>query len=240
MPEQHRPAPRGFVLALLALSLPLVAAPAAHADETFIESDDYREGEEIKNVFLQDDDYRIMIEDLERNGQEFDWGWALTPGWQGLDAEPAPEPEPKKRGFFRRGGGGGGPKLVQEPKELGFDVTSFGSISISEVENFSGLMSPDELAEVRQAFVLGFEQLGLQVVAAGAPADLELGLALVDLNREGGGFGLIQIDPFIELELRLRDTAGDRDLMLIRNQEHGDDPEAAALQYANQLVIFLR
>jgi hypothetical protein len=238
MPELHRSALRGFTLAVLTLSLTLVATPAVHADDTFFESDDYQEGEEIKNVFLQDADYRIMIEDLERNGQDFDWGWALTPGWQGLDAAPASEPE--GGGRFRRGGGNRGPKLVQEPKELGFDVRSFGSISISEVENFSGLMSPDELAEVRQAFVLGFEQLGLQVVAAGAPADLDLDLALVDINREGGGFGWIQVDPFIELELRLRDTAGDRDLMLIRNQEHGDDPEAAALQYANQLVIFLR
>lgn len=240
MPDPCRPAPRGLTLAVVVLSLPLVAAPAAHADETFFESDDYEEGEEIKNVFLQDDDYRIMIEDLERNGQELDWGWALTPGWQGLEAEPAEEPEEKKGGFFRRRGGNRGPKLVQEPKELGFDVTSFGTVSISDVENFSGLMSPDELAAVRQAFVLGFEQLGLQVVAAGAPADLELGLALVDINREGGGFGWIQVDPFIELELRLRDTANGRDLMLIRNQEHGDDPEKAALQYANQLVIFLR
>jgi hypothetical protein len=238
MPELHRSALRGFTLAVLTLSLVLVATPAVHADDTFIESDDYQEGEEIKNVFLQDADSRIMIEDLERNGQDFDWGWALTPGWQGLGAEPAPEPE--RGGRFRRGGGNRGPKLVQEPKELGFDIQSFGSISISEVENFSGLMSPDELAEVRQAFVLGFEQLGLQVVAAGAPADLDLDLALVDINREGGGFGWIQVDPFIELELRLRDTAGDRDLMLIRNQEHGDDPEAAALQYANQLVIYLR
>lgn len=227
-------------LALGALALTLaVAAPAAHAaEDTFVDSDDYQEGEEIKNVFLKDADYQIMIEDLERNGQDFDWGWALTPGWQGSDAAPVAEPQPKRR--FGRGGGGRGSNLVQEPKQLGFDVTSFGSISISDVENFSGLMSPEELAAVRQAFVLGFEQLGLQVVGAGAPADLDLDMALVDINREGGGFGWIQVEPFIELELRLRDTANDRDLLLIRNQEHGDDPEAAALQYANQLVIFLR
>lgn len=227
-------------LALGALALTLVfAAPLAHADEeTFFQSDDYEEGEEIKNVFLQDAEYQIMIEDLERNGQEFDWGWALTPGWQGADAAPAEEPQPKRR--FGRRGGGGNSNLVQEPKQLGFDITSYGTISISDVENFSGLMSPDELAAVRQAFVLGFEQLGLQVVGAGAPADLDFDMALVDINREGGGFGWVQVDPFIELELRLRDTANDRDLLLIRNQEHGEDAEAAALQYANQLVIFLR
>ena len=101
-------------------------------------------------------------------------------------------------------------------------------------------MSDDELAEVRQAFVAGFEQLGLQVVAAGAPADLTLGIAMVDLDREGGGFGFIEVDPFLELELRLRDTAKDQDLMLIRHQKHGDELEEAALQYANELVIFLR
>ncbi len=229
---------RKITLGALALSL-LVAAPVAHADEeTFFQSDDYEEGEEIKNVFLKDAEYRIMIEDLERNGQEFDWGWALTPGWQGADAAPVEEPQPKRR--FGRGGGGGASNLVQEPKQLGFDITSYGTISISDVENFSGLMSPDELAAVRQAFALGFEQLGLQVVGAGAPADLDLDLALVDINREGGGFGWVQIEPFIEIELRLRDTANDGDLLLIRNQEHGEDAEAAALQYANQLVIFLR
>jgi hypothetical protein len=224
--------PRTILLGVFALTL-AVAVPARAAD-AFTDSDDYKDGEEIKNVFLHDAEYRIMVEDFERNGQEFDWGWALTPGWQG--AEAAPEPQPKRR----FGKGGGGSKLVQEPKQLGFDIKEYSTLSIAEVKNFSGLMSPDELASIRQAFVLGFEQLGLQVVAAGAPADLELSLGLVDVNREGGGFGWVQVDPFIEIELRLHDTANDRDLLLIRNQEHGDDPEKAALQYANQVVIFFR
>lgn len=244
MLERLRADLRPAALAGFALVLSLAAPTALRAADTFFESDDYEEGEEIKNVFLQDADYRIMVEDFERNGQELDWGWALTPGWEGADAEEAEEPEEpaeKKKGLFgRMRGRDRGPKLVQEPKELGFDLASYGTIRIGDVQNFSGLMSPDELAAVRDAFVLGFEQLGLQVVAAGAPADLELGIALVDLNREGGGFGWIQVDPFLELELRLRDLTAERDLLLIRNQEHGDDPERAALQYANQVVIFLR
>ena len=110
--------PRFLVLCLIVLTVPFALAPAVHADDTFIESDEYTEDEEITNVFLQDDDYRIMIENLERNGQDFDWGWALTPGWQGADAEPAEEPQEEKKGFFRRRGGNrGGPELVQEPKE---------------------------------------------------------------------------------------------------------------------------
>ena len=50
-------------------------AVPAHAADTFVESDDYKDGEEIVNVFLKADDYRSMVEDIERNGEAFDWGW---------------------------------------------------------------------------------------------------------------------------------------------------------------------
>ena len=47
----------------------------ARPDDTFFESDDYREGEAgVVNVFLHDPEYRLMVEDLERNETAFDWG----------------------------------------------------------------------------------------------------------------------------------------------------------------------
>lgn len=227
-----------LAVALLALHL---GAAAGHAADSFIESDDYKEGEEIVNVFLKDDDYRIMADDFERRGQSFDWGWALTPRWesQAAAADSGDDSETKK-GVLGRFRGRGGPKLENEPAELAFDVTSYRTVRIPEVQNFSGIMKPEELAAVRDALVLGMEQLGLQVVEGGEGADLELAVAVVDVNREGGGVGWIQVEPFIELELRLKELSGDRNLLLIRNQEHADTPERSALEFANQLVLFLR
>lgn len=229
-------------LAVAVLVLLVGGATAGNAADSFLESDDYKEGEEIVNVFLQEEDYRIMADDFERRGQSFDWGWALTPQWErqaGADAEQDGGGEEKK-GLLGRFRGRGGPKLENEPKELAFDVTSYRTVRIPEVENFAGIVSPEELGGIRDAFVLAMEQLGLEVVGGGQGADLELAAAVVDVNREGGGFGWIQVEPFIELELRLQEVAGERNLLLIRNQEHADTPERSALEFANQLVLFLR
>lgn len=218
--RQSRPDPtRSLISFLPALALAagiLVAGSPALAADVYIESDDYREGEELTGVFLTDEHYQVMVEDLERRGQSFDWGWVLTPGG-------SPDRAPKKK-----------------VKDLGFSVSDYGTIRILEVENFAGIMKDDELAEVRDAFVLAAEQLGLEVVGTGGAADLELAVVIVDVNREGGGFGIFKIDPFIEMELRLRDLGSDRDLMLIRHQKHSEDPEGSALETANMLVQFLR
>ena len=228
-------------LAATGLAFVLGALPAtpAFADDTFIESDDYKEGEEIVGVFLGDEEYAKMVEDIERGGQEFDWGWVLTPGWEerAASAEATEEEPKKKRGFFRRRGNRG-PKLEQEPGELAFDLSTYGTVHV-EVENFAGIVKDEELADIRESFELGMEQLGLEVVESG-PADLDLDVAVVDINREGGGFGLIQVDPFIELEVRIRESGSGEDLLLIRNQEHGDTPNKAALETASQITMFLR
>lgn len=63
-------------LRLFAPCLLLAALPAWAGPDTFIKSDDYKEGEEVVGKFLQDADYAIMTEEFERNDQEFDWGWA--------------------------------------------------------------------------------------------------------------------------------------------------------------------
>lgn len=200
----------------LALALLLGAAPAAFAADTFVESDDYKEGEEITGVFLTDEDYTVMVEDLERRGQSFDWGWVATPGGSRDKA-------PKK-----------------EPNQLGFAISDYATIRIPEVQNFAGIMKDEELAEVRDAFVLAAEQLGLEVVGTEGEADLELAVGIVDVNREGGGFGIFKVDPFIEMELRLRDLSAGQDLMLLRHQKHADEAEGSALETANMLVQFLR
>jgi hypothetical protein len=214
-PRSNRPHHAIPTLALAAALL-LAGGPAAFAADTFIKSEDYEEGEEITGVFLTDEHYGVMVNDLERRGQGFDWGWVLTPGG-------SPDRTHKK-----------------EPKELGFSISDYATIRIPEVQNFAGIMKDEELAQVRDAFVLAAEQLGLEVVGTGGEADLEVAVAVVDVNREGGGFGIFKVDPFIEMELRLRDLAGDRDLMLIRHQKHSEDPEGSALETANMLVQFLR
>lgn len=199
----------------LALGLALSAGPAFAVD-VYTDSDDFKEGEEITGVFLTEEHYRVMVEDLERRGQDFDWGWVLTPGGSADRA-------PKKK-----------------VRDLGFAVSDYATIRIPEVQNFAGIVKDEELAQVRDAFVLAAEQLGLEVVGTGGEADLELAVAIVDVNREGGGFGIFKVDPFIEMELRLRDLAANRDLMLLRHQKHSKDPEGSALETANMLVQFLR
>lgn len=220
--SQPRPQPArnlipAFALALaLALAALLAGGPASFAADVFIESDDYREGEEITGVFLTDEHYRVMVEDLERRSQDFDWGWVLTAGG-------SPDRAHKKK-----------------VKDLGFSISDYGTVRVPEVENFAGIVRDEELEEIRDAFVLAAEQLGLEVVGTGGAADLELAVAIVDVNREGGGFGIFKIDPFIEMEVRLRDLGADRDLILIRHQKHSEEPEGSALETANMLVQFLR
>ena len=221
-PQPLRPRPLRCLAALLGVLAFASWAPALHADDTFIESDDYREGEEIVEVFLQAEDYRIMVEDLERRGQDFDWGWVLSERWE------------RRRAADKK------IRPRSEVEELAFDLSDYATVRIPEVENFAGIMKPEELAEVRDAFVLAAEQLGLEVVAGGA-ADLELAVAVVDVNREGGGFGIFKIDPFIEMELRLRELGGEeRDLLLVRHQKHSETPGGSALETANMLVQFFR
>lgn len=220
-PLHHR-RPRRLATALTVLLL-AAWAPGAHADDLFIDSGDYKKGEEIVSVFLQDEHYRIMVEDLERRGQDFDWGWALTERWQ------------ERRTTDKK------IKPRSKADDLAFDLSEYGTVRIPEVENFAGIIKDDELAEVRDAYVLAAEQLGLEVTGTGGPADLELAVAIVDVNREGGGFGPFKIDPFIEMEFRLRELGGEeRDLLLVRHQKHSKTPGGSALETANMLTQFMR
>lgn len=222
-----------FAIALTAL----LAAPAALlAADTFLQSDDYKEGDEVVNVFLKEGEYAIMVEEFTRNGQEFDWGWALTPGWA-APAAPAADTG-GIRGRLR--GRSSGPKLEQSPKQLGFNLADYKTAYVPPVANFAGIVRPEELAQVHEALVSAVKEMGLTPASSADAADLVLETALVDVGREGGGFGYIQIDPFIELEIRLRERAGDRTLFLARTQKHASDAFDASLTLASQIALVLR
>ena len=224
-------------LGLAAASFVLVlATPSALRADTFLQSDDFKEGEEVVNVFLKEDDYAIMVEEWMRNGQEFDWAWALTPGW----AAPAAAPAESGGGLRGRLRGRSGPKLDPRPKQLGFAISDFKTAYVAPVANHAGIVKPEELAQVHDALVQAIGEMGLAPAESAEAADLVLESALVEVNREGGGFGLIQIQPYIEMELRLRDRAGDRDLFLARTQKHAPSAFDAALTLASQVVLVLR
>lgn len=203
---------RKNVLALTLLLGGLAALPAPSlAGDTFIESDDYKEGEEIVGKFLKDDAYRKMVEEITRNGEEFDWGWVKAQG------KPA------------------------KPKQLGFDLASYKTVAIPEVQNFAGIASGGELpGKVKEAFALAMKEFGIEVVKEGQAADLELGLAIVDAKRDSTFIYFGNVKPFIEIELRLRAVSSGEELVLLRNQAHSDNLEDAAIRYADILVKFLR
>jgi hypothetical protein len=211
----------------------LLAVPALAAD-TFLESDDFKEGEEIVNVFLGEEEYAIMVEEFTRNGQEFDWGWALTPDWNAAPA--SAEQGGGMRGRMRRRSG---PKLDANPKQLGFALSDYKTVHVPEIANHAGIVKPEELAQVRDALVAAVGEMGLTLADSEDKADLVLEAALVDLGREGGGFGLIQVQPFIELEVRLRERGG-RALFLARTQKHAREAFDASLTLASQVALALR
>jgi hypothetical protein len=215
--------------------LAVLSSPAALQAESFLESDDYKEGEEVVNVFLQDDEYAIMVEEWARKGQEFDWAWVLTPGWA-APAAPAADSGGGVRGRLR---GRSGPKLEAKPKALGFSISDYKTAYVAPVGNFAGIVKPEELAQVQDALEQAIAEMGLQPGGADS-ADLVLESALVDLGREGGGFGLIQVQPFIELELRLRERESGRALFLARTQKHAPDAFDASLTLASQVALVLR
>lgn len=220
----------------LLLSLLLLTPHSLLAQDTYADSDDFKERKEIVNVFLHEPEYRLMVEDIERNDEEFDWGWVKT-----AEAKPpsAPAQEEKKGRFARllsylpkRGG-----PDPATPGLLGFDLRSYGRVSLS-VQNFAGVVPEKTLDAVREAFTLALEQLGLVVVKDGAP--LEMGVAIVDIKRDSTYAYVATIEPFIELEVRLRDPKTGENLVLLRNQAHSTSPEDAAVRYADILVKFLR
>jgi len=222
----------------LAAAIWLVHPSLSRGEDSFLDSDEYEEREAVAGVFLQEDHYRVMVEDIERNDTEFDWGWVLTPGFQ----EAGPPPEDTRHKALRWLPRRKGQKLVQQPHELAFDLRSYRTIHIPEVQNFAGIIKADLLAEIRGSFIEGASMFGLEVVDSREGADLELELATLDQMREQANVPVynIQIKPFILLELRLTDIAASQELVLLRNRKHGNTVADAALNFADDFVKFLR
>ncbi len=192
----------------LMLLLGLAVTPAAWAGrDTFIKSDDYNEDDEVVGKFLKDDDYRIMVNDIERNGEDFDWGWAKTSG------------------------------KADRPKKLDFDLASYKSVSIAKVQNLAGVIPRELPDETRDAFAQALESLGLTISEKGA---LELSMAIVDCKEDSTYVYFAHIDPFVEIELRLKVKATGENLVLIRNQVHGSNVGYAAENMASEFAKFMR
>lgn len=190
--------------------LAVVAGTCVNAGETFLKSKDH--AEELVGKFLVDADYGLMVEALTRNDVEFDWGWVKTPDGK-----------------------------LKKIKALGFDIASYKTVRIPDVQDFSDSLSPDLPKKVREGFERAAKSLGWEVVPADAKeADLELGVAVIDLKREKTYAFVAMIDPYIKLEVRLKATATGENLLLLRNRSHSENPETAALRYASEMMKFLR
>jgi len=196
--------PFAAALALATLALPLAAA------DTFLKSDDYKEGDEVVGKFLGDEDYALMIEDLERGDVDLDWAWVKT-----ADG-----------------------KLKRKVKALGFQLAAGQTVEVPEVVNVHRGMTPPAVVEsARKNLVAAMESLGLKVVAGGA--DYKLAAALVDVKQDSTYAFVAMIKPFVELELRLTSSSGEV-LARVRHQSHGDNAEVASFNLAETLVKFLR
>lgn len=180
--------------------------------DTFLDSDDYRDGEEIVDVFLTAPDYARMTEEFEYRGVEFDWAWV--------------------KGAY----GGRKGKQFLGPD---FDIRGYSTIRVF-VQNFSPGLVPDLEDQVRPYFVEALKRLGLTVVDNNQDADLELGIAIVDFKSDQTYIFVAMLDPFIELELRLRNLRTGEDLMLVRNQDHNKTPVQGAGDTAASMMLVLQ
>lgn len=160
----------GFAgLLVLGSAVPVVA-------DTFIESDDYTEGEEVVGKHLNDDDYRLMIDDLERNGEDFDWGWVKAPG-----------------------------KLTKL-KALGFDPASYKSVVIPEVKNFAGLTAKDVPATIAEAFKLAAGELGWTVTEGSGELELSMALVDIKRDSTFALYANVKPFIEVEIRLKDKKT----------------------------------
>ena len=60
---------------VLGMTLLALTLPAASRADKFMSSDTYKEGDENVGKFLTDAEYQLMVDDVERNDEEFDWTW---------------------------------------------------------------------------------------------------------------------------------------------------------------------
>lgn len=196
--------------AISAFLMALLAASAATAG-TFLKSGDYKDGEEVVKVFLMDEDYGKMIDDVERNDVDLDWAWVKT-----ADG-----------------------KMKGEPKKLGFDLSTAKTVLIPEVKKFhKGMVPADVLVAVRDSLSQAFKELSIETVTKGG--DLTFEAVLVDYKKDGTFTPFGGIQPFVEIEARLKDNRSGEIWMLIRDQSHGDDAAGAAFNFADNVIRFVQ
>lgn len=204
---------RNLFLIMALMLVPMVSgcgSAGIGSPDTFIGSDDYKEGEEIVGVVLDDADYAKMVEDIERHGHDFNWGWVkATTG------------------------------SAAEPKDLAFDMSSYKTVRVVPVENKAMKVAPGIEEAATEALVQAMELLDLEAVTSG-PADLELEAAIVDYKSDKTYIYVGFVDPFLEMEGRLKDLDTGETLFLFRHQEHGTTPASAATDLAGQIANFLR
>lgn len=193
---------------VLGMTLLALAFPAVSRADKFIKSDDYKDGDEVVGRFLTDAEYQLMVDDVERNDEEFDWTWVAA-------------------------------EKPTKPKNLNFSLQGK-KVHIPEVANYAGLTAKNLPPMVAENFGEALKVLGAEVVTDAAAADYELGIAIVDSDSGGGWAPYVgRIEPSVELEIRLRDKAG-QNLLLVRSQEHGGNAETAVLEFADEFSKFLR
>ncbi len=195
-----------FRLGMILLALVL---PSASFADKFIQSDDYKDGDEVVGKFLGDADYRLMVDDVERHDQEFDWVYIQAEG------------------------------KATKPKALKFQLSGK-KVYIPEAQNFAGLIAKELVPAVGENFGEAFKILGAEVVTEAAGADYELGIAIVDAKNESTFVYFGNVQPFVELEIRLKDTASGQSVLLIRNQAHSNNVDSAVLKFADEISKFLK
>lgn len=206
----NRSTRRNSLLSLLLLATLCTPGRA----ETFLDSDEYGEDDEMVGKFLGDKDYRLLVDDVTRNGAELDWCWALTP-----------DTDAKRRSSTRL-------------KKLGFSFSSYRTVAVIKPANLVGL-SRMEIDAVHDSLQGAMESVGLELVDDPGAADLVLEAAVVDMNRDYAGYGWIYIEPFVEVELRLHESSG-KDLLIARHQIHGGNTIVASMNLGSELARFLR
>jgi|CXWL01.1.fsa_nt_gi hypothetical protein len=201
---------RRLAASVFTLTAILGAAAPATAGSNFLTSREYRDDDEVVGKMLVDADYRKMVEDLQFHKVEFDWGWVKATG-----------------------------RKPSHPQALGFDIAAYHRVFIAPVTNPTLEVVPGLTDDVRELFGEALAQLGLEPTKSAKNADLELDIAVVDYNPESIYVYFAWIDPFIELEIRLRDARTGEDLLLIRHQDHGATPLHGAADTATDLARFL-
>lgn len=121
----------------------------------------------------------------------------------------------------------------------GLDLHKYKTVHVIVKDNY-GTLNPDFKKYVGEVFGAAVKHLGLKVVDAAKPADLELGLDIVDYDADRHYAFVTMVDPSVELEIRIKDLKSGKDLFLVRNTEHGHNPKAAASDTAHDFLEMLR